>query len=166
MKNSKMVIHVNRAVFVLDPSPSSILWAPVVIDGAGFFVDHLEALRTVAGNRANVLTIKGYEGGEITIDDCSWVRRGSGTYVRAHTGTVRAQPFPHAGQVGSLHGTDVEVLHFDRGMVFWYNPEEKIHGMVKAEKLKVSLAETLRADIEKGLTAKELIALGWSRDVC
>jgi hypothetical protein len=159
-----MNIFINGNKFLLNTTQRMLAWYPVFIDGVGYGVDNKERLQSVAHSQAEELqiTAEGSNVKEITILDRVWVRNAYGEYRRK---LDPALPFPHAGQVVSLDGVEVEVLHMDRGLVFWYNPEDEIHGMVKACKLKSSLVETLRADLAKGLEPKELIALGWSRKI-
>jgi len=132
-----------------------------VINGVRYNVDNLEGLQSIAHSQADKLTIPGLVHNEITILDRVWVHTTMAVFVPK---AESAKPFPHVGQVVSFDRTDVEVLHIDRGIVFWYNPIDCIHGMTNASKLRPSQAATLRADMAKGLDAKALIALGWRRE--
>jgi hypothetical protein len=159
-----ITILINGTEFKLISIEPMGRYSPIIINGLHYDVDKGERLHAIAHSQSEELKITGVSfEQEITILDRVWsCKPGSSTYHPKQDPTL---PFPHAGQVVSLDGVEVEVLHMDRGLVFWYNPEDEIHGMVKACKLKSSLVETLRADLAKGLGPKELIALGWSREL-
>jgi hypothetical protein len=159
-----ITILINGTEFKLISIEPMGRYSPIIINGSHYDVDKGERLHAIAHSQAEELKITGVSfEQEITILDRVWsCKPGSSTYRPKQD---PALPFPHAGQVVSLDGVEVEVLHLDRGIVFWYNPEDEIHGMVKACKLKSSLVETMRADLAKGLGPKELIALGWGRKV-
>lgn len=157
-------ITINSTLFTLTAaySDEAKRWAPIIINDVRYDVDNREGLRSIAHSQADKLTILGVAHKEITILDRVWVLTTTNVFVPK---AESAKPFPHVGQVVSLYGTDVEVLHIDRGIAFWYNPIDGIHGMTYASKLRPSQVATLRADLDKGLGAKELIALGWRREL-
>jgi hypothetical protein len=162
------IITINETDFELRAHPSPKLFYSVGVDGVTFEINGEDRDTFARYNLLDEIRVEGFcptkhhERPEvITIFDHVWLLNFGGTYNQKP-----AKPFPHAGQTVSLDGVEIEVLHLDRGIVFWYNPEDEIHGMVRAEKLKSSLAETMRADLAKGLGPKELIALGWSRELC
>jgi hypothetical protein len=159
------IITINEWEVELKAHPSPRPLCRVIVDGGFYEANGRDLDQLQRFNLLEELRITGvaFEQ-EITVLNRVWsCKPGSSTY---HPKVESAKPFPHAGQTVSLDGVEIEVLHLDRGIVFWYNPEDEIHGMVRAEKLKSSLAETMRADLAKGLGPKELVAIGWSREVC
>jgi hypothetical protein len=140
-------------------------YSPIIINGSHYDVDKGERLHAIAHSQAEELKITGVSfEQEITILDRVWsCKPGSSTYHPKQEPTL---PFPHAGQVVNLDGVEVEACHVTAsGVVFWHNPEDDIYGVIRVEKLRPSLIETMRADLAKGLGPKELIALGWSRKI-
>jgi hypothetical protein len=162
--NKNMKIFINGEKFTITPATSNRAWAPVFIDGVAYAVDDKEKLEAVTRRGVEEWEIEFDHTrilpDEITILDQVWSLNFGGTYNRKQEPTL---PFPHAGQVVSLDGVEVEVLHIHGAHFFWYNHEDSFHGVGECADIQTSLIETMRADLAKGLAPKELIALGWSR---
>jgi hypothetical protein len=157
------IITINEMPFELRAHPSPKPLVKISVDGFLYEANGADLDRLQRFNLLEELRITGVHfEQEITIFHRVWSCSAGDIY---RPKVESAKPFPQAGQTVILDGVEVEVLHLDRGIVFWYNSEDEIHGMVQAEKLKSSLAETMRADLAKGLGPKELIAIGWSREI-
>jgi hypothetical protein len=168
-----MNIFINGTDFKLISIEPMGLYSPIIVNGSHYDVDKGERLHAIAHSQAEELEIEFDHTrilpDEITILDRVWSLNFGGTYNRKLDivfPSLPTLPFPHAGQVVSLDGVEVEVCHVTAsGVVFWHNPEDGIYGVIRVEKLRPSLIETMRADLAKGLAPKELIALGWSRKI-
>jgi hypothetical protein len=174
----KLDLHEDMMGFLINGTDFKLIsiepmgrYSPIIINGSHYDVDKGERLHAIAHSQAEELKITGVSfEQEITILDRVWsCKPGSSTYhpkVDIVFPSLPTLPFPHAGQVVSLDGVEVEVCHVTAsGVVFWHNPEDDIYGVIRVEKLRPSLIETMRADLAKGLGPKELIALGWSRKI-
>jgi hypothetical protein len=162
-----MKIFINGEQFTLTLATRHPTWASVTLEGTDYIVpDKEKLLRLTEINGTTMLKFRWPDDRrslphEFTIIDRVWTYKRDGEYRRKQEPTL---PFPHAGQVVSLDGVEIEVCHVTAsGVVFWHNPEDGIYGVIRVEKLRPSLIETMRADLAKGLAPKELIALGWSR---
>ena len=165
-EDKNMKILIGDDYYMLTPqAASNPTWAPLSVDGVAYAIDDLEKLESLHQGYRETLNIS-WSAGTIlvaTILDQVWSLNAAGTYSRKVDKSPTPGPFLHAGQTVSLDGVEVEVLRLDRGIVFWYDAQAEIHGICDSSKLKSTLAETMRADLARGLQPKELIALGWSR---